>query len=243
MEFSKTGKIILTGDFNARTGNMPDYILNEIDNIPVLDQVVSTSVDCVTRINNDDKTNVYGRKLLNMCINCNINIVNGRTYGDMPGQHTCFQYNGSSVTDYTMVSSDLSKNILYFHVCNPTFLSDYALIEMKLQINLNPPKTCSSLDPIVPSYKWDELSKINFVKTLNSPYIQTEINGMLDKEYCKSDEDCNNIGIHLTTIFQKTADLCLKNLKMSKLCFYITDSKRIFQKYQNYFKNTQETRI
>ena len=38
---------------------------------------------------------------------------------------------------------------------------------------------------------------------------------MLDKEYCKSEEDCNNIGIHLTTIFQKTADLCLKNQKKS----------------------------
>ena len=58
-----------------------------------------------------------------------MHILNGRAFGDIIGDYTCFQYNGTSVVDYCIVSESLYRNVLYFHVQDfKSLLSDHAMI-------------------------------------------------------------------------------------------------------------------
>ena len=45
-----------------------------------------------------------GKELLELCIQANLNILNGNIFGDRFGKYTSFQYNGNSVVDYCIVS-------------------------------------------------------------------------------------------------------------------------------------------
>ena len=215
-DFARLGKVVIMGDLNARTGNLLDYVINDCDKIPELNQIPTAICEPEKRINLDSKVNKYGKKLVQMCINCDMNIVNGRTYGDIPGQHTSFQKNGLSVTDYAVTSSELFNEIIYFGADNPTFLSDHSLIKIKLKVSKNKSHQSNSLDPIIPGYKWDQLSKTDFVKTLHNPIIQNEIYNVLNKQYDPDQSGCNEIGENVATIFQKTADLSLKRKKIYK---------------------------
>ena len=47
------------------------------------------------------------KELIDLCIASNLNILSGRTFGDVFGKYTCFQYNGNSVIDHFMVSESL----------------------------------------------------------------------------------------------------------------------------------------
>ena len=70
----------------------------------------------------DDKTYTSGRKLLNICYNHNLNIVNGQIPGDRLGDFTCFNNLGASVADYLLVDSNIwAEKILKFKALNPTF--------------------------------------------------------------------------------------------------------------------------
>ena len=37
-----------------------------------------------------------------------------KTFGDMLGKYTSFQYNGNSVVDYSIVSDDIIESVLFF---------------------------------------------------------------------------------------------------------------------------------
>ena len=66
--YTEIHHIILCGDFNSRTGRVPDYD----NNINVLNE----------RCNEDGGINKYGRSLLNFCINTELKIANGRMFDD-----------------------------------------------------------------------------------------------------------------------------------------------------------------
>jgi hypothetical protein len=50
---------------------------------------------------------------------CNkLRIANGRSFGDIHGKFTCYNYAGSSVVDYIIVSEHLLEDLLCVHVSN-----------------------------------------------------------------------------------------------------------------------------
>ena len=111
----KSNNIILIGDFNARTGSLDDVLLNDetkndqngIESPILLENIYQ-------RNNQDQKTNKYGKKLINFCIQTSSYIANGRTLGDLQGSYTCCKYNGSSTVDYAIVSDTMHKQIKNF---------------------------------------------------------------------------------------------------------------------------------
>ena len=71
------GHIILTGDFNARTGEQPDYVVLDSDMyVPLPPEYCADTP--ITRASQDTSMNSYGKKLLDLCISAGLRIVNGK---------------------------------------------------------------------------------------------------------------------------------------------------------------------
>ena len=98
------------GDFNARTKNLRDTIELDENNTP---QMISSKVKYI-RNNQDNKTNKYGRKLINFCIKTSSFIANGRTLGDFQGKLTCYAQHGTSTVDYAIISETMYPYINIF---------------------------------------------------------------------------------------------------------------------------------
>jgi len=111
MKYGDLGEILLMGDFNARTATLKDYIEIEThnDHFPLQSKTPSalSRQCCLERNNLDTKVNSFGRKLITLCKNADIAIMNGRIIGDLSGAYTCFQYNGKSLVDYAIAGASL----------------------------------------------------------------------------------------------------------------------------------------
>jgi hypothetical protein len=71
--FANQGKVLLIGDFNSRTGQSPDYILNDSTDLNNFsDNYIlprNYSVDQILKRNNQDQIcNAQGKNLLHLCI-------------------------------------------------------------------------------------------------------------------------------------------------------------------------------
>ena len=124
--YSSLGKLLILGDFNARISNKVETLYEN----NIFDQGQGTppkedKIRIPSRISQDIKTNPYGNKLIQLCSNSNLLILNGRKLGDTHGSYTSHQPNGSSVVDLSMCSHDLYADISHFKVLEPTWLSDH----------------------------------------------------------------------------------------------------------------------
>ena len=68
------------------------------------------------RFNLDEIGNPRGKQLIEMCRNCDMYIVNGRTRGDIPGKLTCLQSTGRSTVDYVIAHTKLLQYVQFFNV-------------------------------------------------------------------------------------------------------------------------------
>ena len=126
--FTTQGKVILMGDFNARTGIPNDYV--ELDNIgrPVnglLPQSYSEDKVLPKRYNIDRNTNVQGQTLLDLCIESKLRMLNGRIMGDSLGYNTYYGPRGSSCIDYIIAAEELFNYFMFINVMPSTELSDH----------------------------------------------------------------------------------------------------------------------
>ena len=103
------GDVMLLGDFNSRTGNIPDFLEYHPD-IDESDENVN-SIHLTNRNSRDNVLNQFGKHLLELCCHSNLNILNGRTLGDVNGQYTSFQYNGAAVY-YCIVNHEIGPKIM-----------------------------------------------------------------------------------------------------------------------------------
>ena len=92
---------MLCGDFNSRTGKLLDYVSDKGDehfqnNLKVTTQIVSN------RKTSDSEVNNHGKKLINLCKENNLRIINGRCLGDSFNQSTFFRQGAKSLIDYTV---------------------------------------------------------------------------------------------------------------------------------------------
>ena len=116
---------MLIGDFNARTGSLPDYVsFDSNDHIPFPpDYIVDTELP---RSSKDSMCNNYGRELLDLCKASNLRMTNGRFGEDRGiGSFTCFTSRGQSTVDYHILSESLLGRIKNFVVEPPSDISDH----------------------------------------------------------------------------------------------------------------------
>ena len=83
-KLKEKGSIVLIGDTNSRIGTFNDFILNDDDkHSPVPDAYVSDENENLLNRHNEDisSVNTYGRRLLDLCKDHEMRILNGRTIG------------------------------------------------------------------------------------------------------------------------------------------------------------------
>ena len=97
-------RVILLGDFNARTGTRSDFDLFSDYGMQLKENLENHGINIV-RQNMDKKVDTYGRNLINLCFDSNIKIVNGRFGTDRTtGNLTCHKPRGNSTVDYCLDS-------------------------------------------------------------------------------------------------------------------------------------------
>ena len=90
LQFSQKGNMLLLGDFNARTSKLDDFISKEGNTF--IKDITENSAHPPKRNNFDSSVNDHGKvSILQLCKNCNLRILNGRTLGDSLGKPEIFQ--------------------------------------------------------------------------------------------------------------------------------------------------------
>jgi len=211
VKYSSLGSVMITGDLNARSGVVPDYIdddgsldVNFIDGFSA-----DVNVKLPKRDSHDKTVNQYGRSLLDLCKSCDLNILNGRTLGDCSGKFTCHEVAGSSVVDYTLVQRDCFSDIRYFNVSAfDALVSDHCSIEfgLKVKFHINKEKKSyvdKSLD--VNKFKWTTEAKTNFVNALQMNDIGNNLNDLADDSNTSVDDMIDGF----SNIMLQLANKCL----------------------------------
>ena len=99
--------ILVGGDFNARLGQINDFILNDDDQHVDLPHTYLPDYEVMCRKSQDDTINQYSRHLISLCTSNQLRILNGRLPGDEEGACTYFGQNGSSLLDFVLASEQL----------------------------------------------------------------------------------------------------------------------------------------
>ena len=215
-KFSDSGKILIAGDLNARTGSQVLDFINDdqlLDKIPGFENF-SPDQNLLVRYSMDEVLTTRGKNLNEICIQSGLRILNGRVQGDFIGQLTCFTPNGSSVVDYFISSESLMENISFFKV-HKFFgeLSDHCQISVMLKIDCRINNNINDKLQFAPStYIWNETSSQEFITALSSDNIQSKINDFNNKTY----DNVDILVADLNSIITEVADKSLKQKQPKK---------------------------
>ena len=102
-------------DFNSRTGQRQDFINDGFQNVPIMDWYTEDPFSS-HRCSKDRVVDTFGPSLLDMCMELNVHIENGRAKGDERGEYTLMIQNGHSVIDYFIMSTPMFDWIENFAV-------------------------------------------------------------------------------------------------------------------------------
>ena len=166
--YSKKGEVILQGDINARTGAQPDFLnKDKFDDIFGIENLEINP----PRNSEDKKVCERGSLLLDLCRSEDYRIINGRKPGDLFGNFTSIQWNGSALVDYVLTQASSIRRVVDFKVGRffPC-LSDHCPLQYQIKLNPNRKKTAAppEMQKLPPRCKWDDQTKESFLETLNS---------------------------------------------------------------------------
>lgn len=171
--YSDDCSFIVCGDMNARTGILPDMIVDD-NNLHVPLPEDYTPDDFIPRTSQDKVVNSNGYLMLNFCKQSSLRILNGRCGNDgSVGRFTFNGHAGQSVVDYILVSKDLLDTIISFSVADPNILSDHCAISCSMLNSLSINESQSDeinehCEKIYYKYKWNETDAEEFKCLLSS---------------------------------------------------------------------------
>ena len=217
--------MFLIGDFNARTNNMSDWCLinpycNDGDDDNVMSDDTFEIFNIIKdRYSLDKKTNNHGIRLINMCIDYNLLIVNGREGQDAyVGKLTCRE---ASLVDYCIASPVIFPLIEDFYITdfNECFSDVHCPVSVKLIVKsgacepqydqYNSQQTCQG-SVSVTRPKWDDAMKDLFYLNLDVNRINAIcflLNDLV-KDNNTTQYDVNNIYEEIKCIFVNSAKIC-----------------------------------
>ena len=135
--FSNIGDVYLCGDLNSRCGVLSDRVeqlgLGRFVDLPVEDDLSSP---IAVRESYDAYVNVFGHKLISLCKEQDMLIVNGRLE---PGRFTCITQAGASLVDYFISQTKNFSKIDNMFVSDLSEFSDHCSIEISLNIKFESP--------------------------------------------------------------------------------------------------------
>ena len=168
MVLGQKGDILLSGDLNARTGNLDDSIIPDKYDEEFL---ICINENPPKRNSQDSVVNPRGNDLLDMCKSLDLNIINGRKVGNIFGNYTCFKWNGNSVVDYLLASDSLFHKIPLQRVVQfIPWISAHCPLHFTLEIHTPKNKVQhKELHKEAPKrFMWSSASKQRYLNMLNS---------------------------------------------------------------------------
>ena len=238
--FSQKGNIMLLGDFNARPSKLDDFVSK--DGNKFINDLSENSTSSRIRNNFDNLINVHGKSLIEICKNCNLRILNGRTLGDSLGRPTYHGKNGTSLVDYVICDQDLTETIENLIIKPPTYLSDHS--QILTWIKTNQANIQNSIDPNVivstpitrqhelpAQFIWDNNSARYFKESLQSYETQTKLNQLINTPTTLSKEGINDFAYQFHNIIINAAKNSMR-LKKKKYRHSVTHvcNKKWFDK-------------
>jgi len=215
--------ILLTGDFNGYTSNLPDY--TDLDNFLSQhfqidggtmnacypSQILTQLGIPLQRNSQCNKTNKTGHKLLEICKFNNLIIMNGRFGKDSNiGKHT---FRNTSVIDYALSSINLLYKLNEFEIIDVDgLLSDgHSLlsitVNLPFDVTLTPiPEINTKNTPRPP--KWNPNKQNDFVSNIDN----TEINEIQE---LLNNRPNNDIKTFLNKITNKISNIFLQSARKS----------------------------
>ncbi|CAG2199234.1 unnamed protein product [Mytilus edulis] len=251
-------KVCLLGDFNAHTGTktdfteINDYVLNSVQLEILINSVnLETLGIDVSRNSLDLSVNNYGNRLLQLCQNIELLIVNGRLGKDKGiGALTC---KNTTIVDYCILSPELFPYISEFEVLpfDPMLSDVHNALHVKILCKLIDVNKCmNSGEPsTIVKAVWDSKNLQSFNDCLNDENIVC-LNDKLDaidiasvsKDSINSlIEECNNIIIQAASecgmlkeknIVNNNCNRNIKNCKVKKPWF----NQECYTKRKDYHK-------
>ena len=146
-EYEHDFNFVFCGDLNSRTSVNPDFVLD--DNLLEMDVLPPEyCIDVNTNRQSQDRcTNDNGNRLLELCKQTGLRIMNGRVCNDRDiGRYTFVGSRGSSVVDYVIATQNLFKNVTSFNVHEPNILSDHCVVDFTLSFDILENNNCTSID-------------------------------------------------------------------------------------------------
>ena len=229
--------VLITGDINARTAKLSDYIraddfLSDVfdfdnetrsffDKVNILEQYnIPTE-----RESRDNKTNNTGNWLIETCKNNNLFIVNGRVGKDKYLGAPTFR--DKSLIDYTICTAECFAWLSDFEIIelDAIFSDGHSLLSWSLQAEglrtYNNSNSNNEAKNTKPKFRWSENTKEQFIAQINLAEV-LHVKQKLDTLEPNS-ENINRYTNEISTIFENAAQ---KSLKYAKASF----KKRQFDK-------------
>ncbi len=143
LTFQTRGQVILSGDFNGRTQSesgiyVPNNVHLEDDGVIIDDSPIDINefvnnnfAYTISRVSCDKvRPDITGQNILDMCIGCNLLLMNGRSYDDKgTGKYTCHQPGGKSVVDYLIIDYNCLVLVSGFSISDELPFCDHSILQ------------------------------------------------------------------------------------------------------------------
>ena len=195
--FSTKGFVFVCGDLNSRTDEKDDHVKPSS-----LDKFVHTlpgeyeNEILENRISQDKTTNSFGNRLLQICKETGLRIMNGRHDKDRAiGKFTCYNNNGSSVVDYLLTKYENFDKLIEFYVGDANEYSKHVPIVFSIATKCIINEQCIKAPKRI--LKWRDESKADFIRCISENIAEMEnIVNKLEFNDC----DINNVVNDFTNI-------------------------------------------
>jgi hypothetical protein len=212
-KFKKRGHVLLGGDYNSRTGQLTDYIIDDsVDDFIPLPAYYNKD-SRMPRSNEDLQFNSHGRSFCDMLKSSGLRILNGRVTGDLLGAPTCYNYTGFSTVDYIIADEELFNSVEYLYVHPLLPVSKHCLISCELshKPGYNSPKLQNNIRPSQ-LYPPVEPFNIKYVPQSDNCVPNTDTQVILD-QLLSDIQECNTPNQMLELAYDQLHNICKQLMK------------------------------
>ena len=129
--------------------------------------------------------------------------------------NTCQKPTAASVVDEAILSEELLKEIIYFHVhpCKPMFSDCHSKLSLNLKATYANNTPLHLLENMPAPFKWTNASPELFQVALTSPPVTCKIVSFLNNKFSSTAEHVDEAAKLFEDIIISSAHLCLRRKK------------------------------